>query len=551
MKMRPHFRISRRTLLGLALVVTPSTAQPLPPAPDTVAIRRHMEVLADDSLEGRGTGTRGGSAAADYIVRQLASWGLQPAGGERSFRQQIPVHGAIALKGTSLPIPAGATPLQPTLWEEFILLSAGNHTFIPRPVPLIFVGYGIIAPEFDYNDYRELDVRGAVVVFLAGEPASDDSSYFGGPAATMHGSLHRKQEVALARGARGTILLPTQRDPTFLHWERWRREFSFEDVRLPYGVPEQLHLILRSSVADVLFQGAPIPFREVLRRDSVGGVRSIPLAAKLTFDGRFHERDSVADNIAAIVPGGDPLLKGSYVLVGAHYDHLGIGEAVEGDSIYNGLFDNAMGVSVQLELARLFSQEAMRPARSILFVFFTGEEKGLIGSRYYTSNPLRPLSATVAMINIDGVAGFEPFRSIIPVGADLSTIRDHVAAVASRHALTIESVPPIFLEGDPLSSSDHWSFIEAGVPSMLLSEGFTYDRTSREEGVQRFVEWGLRRYHRPQDDLRQPIAMDAVDQHATVLRDIILEIANTYQPPQWLPGSPYAMARLRSVAEGR
>jgi Zn-dependent M28 family amino/carboxypeptidase len=243
-------------------------------------------------------------------------------------------------------------------------------------------------------------------------------------------------------------------------------------------------------------------------------------------------------------------LAASTVIVGAHYDHLGIGDPVDGDSIYNGLFDNALGSAVVLELARHLHERSQRPRRSVLFLLFTGEEKGLLGSKVYVSNPSRPLAATSAMINIDGVAGFERFRSVIPVGGGLSTLDAAVVAIAERRGLALDTIPGLFLEGDPLSSSDHWSFIEAGIPSLLLLEGLQYESAPYDEGLQRFVEWGIRAYHQPQDDLRQPVNYEAVAQHAAVLLDLILELANAEVAPEWYPGSPYASARLRAQAEG-
>ncbi|MCU0452683.1 MAG: M28 family peptidase [Bacteroidetes bacterium] len=518
--------------------------------PDTTMIRRHVEILAHDSLEGRSTGTRGGAAAATYLEQQLRSWGIQPAGSDGSYRQSVPVHAAVPRRADLSLLHAGDT-VRPALWDDILLLSSGDQTLIAAPVPLVFAGYGIVAPEHDYNDYLGVDVQGSVVVLLAGEPPSSDPDYFAGDQLSVHSTLHRKMQEALARGARGTIVVTTPRDPITRDWEHWRQELAFEDVRLSYGVPDQLHLLWHPRMGPALFRGAPMNFGEILRRDSLGGIRSFRMPATMTFRAAFQQRDAVAANIAGLIPGSDPALRSTSVLVGAHYDHLGIGAPVDGDSIYNGLFDNAIGTAVLLEISRLLSQEASSLRRSVLVVFFTGEEKGLLGSRVYASNPLRPLSSTVAMVNIDGIAAFERFRSVIPVGADLSELAGIVGSIASRHGLTIETVPEVFLGRDPLSSSDHWPFIEAGIPSVLLMEGFQYESTSTEEGLQRFIEWGLRTYHQPQDDLRQRADFGAVMQHAGVIADLIRELANTDAPPEWLPGTPYATARLRSQAEGR
>lgn len=542
-------RSSRLTVVVavVGLSTTMAIAQPSITFPDTTAIKWHVNVLAHDSLEGRGTGTRGGAKAADYLERRLSEWGLVGGAPDGSFRQPVPVHAATPIRA-DMKIVAGGDTARPRLWDDILPLSSGNHANLPVATPLIFVGYGITAPEFDYNDYRSIDVRGSVVVMLAGEPPSDDPEYFNGHRATIHSALNRKIEAALSRGARGTILIPTPRDESFRDWEHWRRELRMEDVRLAYGIPEQFHALLRADAAQVMFRRAPLTLEEILARDAAGGMRSLTLEPTLTFEATFRQRDAMAHNIAAIVPGSDPTLAASTVIVGAHYDHLGIGDPVEGDSIYNGLFDNALGSAVALEIARHLQEDSRRPRRSVLFLFFTGEEKGLLGSKVYISDPTRPLATTSAMINIDGVAGFERFRSVIPIGGGLSTLDASVSAVANRHGLAIDTVPGIFLEGDPLSSSDHWPFIEAGVPSLLPMEGLQYESTPYEERLQRFVEWGIRAYHQPQDDLRQPVSYEAVGQHAGVLFDLIRELADADAAPEWYPGSPYATARLRSQA---
>ncbi len=518
--------------------------------PDATRILRTARILAADSLEGRGTGMPGGDKAARLLVDMAHQAGLLPAGTGGSWVQQIPIHISRPLKGSALSFRSGTGTMDPQLWDDFLVLSQGHENFTVHDNRLVFVGYGIVAPEYDYSDYGSADVRGAILVMLAGEPPSDDPAYFLGARQTIHSSLLTKQQTALARGARGTIIIPTPRQPVFGDWEKWVQEFSFEDVRFPFGTPEQLNLVVRQERGKDLLELGGVSWDAVLRDDAAGSFSPQGLAATMSYNGKWFERDDRTFNVAAFLEGSDPLLKDTYVLVGAHYDHLGIGGPVRGDSIYNGMLDNAIGTATALECARVLARETPRLSRSVIFVFFTGEEKGLLGSRYYVDRPLVPLSKTIAMLNVDGISFVDELRSFIPIGSDYSTIDEHVRRAADRAGVGLDPVPTAFLERDPLFTSDHWSFMNAGVPSVLLSEGLTYVAAG-DSGVNRFLDYGRTRYHMPGDDAGQTIDQPAVSQHASLLCSLIIEIANTYTPPQWKPDSPFIRARLRSIAEGK
>jgi hypothetical protein len=514
-------------------------------------LRRHIEALGSDVMEGRGTGTPGGERAARYIEEQLRAYGLRPASRDGSYRQEMPLHGSYALPESRLEISTTHSATELQLWSDYLLFNSGAQTFIPLPLPLVFVGYGIVAPEYDYNDYRDLSVENAVVVFLSGEPPSDDEAYFQGPRPTIYSNPALKQQTAIARGARGSIMIPSVREQLFTDWEYWTSQYRTEDVRFLYGVPENLSIVVNPMRAKVLFEGAPSTLEQVQRLDALGAMRSFRLEVRMRFDGRFRERDFLAANIAGVLPGGDPLLRDTYVVVSAHYDHLGIGVPVDGDSIYNGVFDNAAGTAGVLELARVFSSHDVRPSCSVLFLFVTGEEKGRLGSRFYCENPLVPLYRTRAALNVDGLALFEPFREIVGVGAELSTLGEHLETVAGWMGVSVGSIPPEFLQQEPFSSSDQFSFAQAGIPSVLVSEGLQYVVTPYEEGVRRFVQWGRTVYHTPSDDLHQPMDFAAAEQHVQILGAYLWELGTTYVPPQWLPGSPFTAARLQSIAEKR
>jgi hypothetical protein len=545
-----HPPILRTALLIILLVLTPlspaaaqsNTAPTIHPG----SLRAHMMVLADDSLEGRSTGSHGIERAAVYIEQQLQSYGLSRVPGAAGYRQTFPLHGSTPADGTEFTLYAPKDSYSLRLQEDYVLYSAGAQTFTPASVRMVFAGYGIIAPEYDYNDYQSIDVANAIVVFLSGEPGSSDDTYFDGPRPTSHSSFLLKQKTALARGARGSILIASPTDRSMDDWYEQQRHFLFEEVRLLFTPSENLNILLNPKLSPFLFTDAPYSFDDVAAFASRGRMKSFPLTMRASFQGKFRERDFLSSNIIGMVEGSDPDLRGSHLLLTAHYDHLGIGPAVDGDSIYNGAFDNASGVAALLEIARSMAAETIRPRRSILFAFLTGEERGFIGSQYYCLNPAVPLSATIANINIDGLSLFERIRSVIGIGAEYSTLGTALQRSMAEVNIAVEELPAELFRTEPFRNSDQYMFAQAGIPSILISEGLRYERTPYAEGLARFTSWAEERYHTPADDLRQPMDMEAAAQHASLIRRFVLSLADQTDEPQWYPGTPFQHARLRS-----
>ncbi|MBR9978543.1 MAG: M20/M25/M40 family metallo-hydrolase [Bacteroidetes bacterium] len=512
---------------------------------------RHAAWLADDVRQGRGTGSEGTRAAAQYLAAQLERLGVVPAMDADGYHQTFPLHGSMPLEESRLLLhtPDGEEELR--LWDDYLLYKTGAQTFIPRPVRLMFVGYGIIAPEYDYNDYQNIDVTDAIVVYLSGEPLSADADYFEGPTSTVYSIPEMKQRIAFSRGARGSIMLPLPRVDRGYTWENWKRIFSFEDVTLPITVPSHLSALMSLEAAVRLFDGADWSLADVLEMDERNRIRSFPLYMELSFAGSFRERDFLTSNVIGMLPGSDPLLQDSWVIVSAHYDHLGIGPPMQGDSIYNGFVDNALGCAALLEFARIFSHEKWRPKRSILFLFTAAEEKGLLGSQYYCAHPVAPLYKTIANLNVDGLAILDEFDDVIGVGAEYSTLHMHLQRLAGELDLRVSALPPDFTLLDAFAASDQISFAQAGIPSILVMEGNAYRHLGSAEGYRRFIAWGRERYHTPFDDAGQPVHRAALLQHTRILTAFLAGLANTFEPPQWLRGSRYINARLQSLAEER
>jgi Zn-dependent M28 family amino/carboxypeptidase len=335
-------------------------------------------------------------------------------------------------------------------------------------------------------------------------------------------------------------------------WEHWVQEFAFEHVTLAYTVSSHMSVLLNPEMANKIFLGSPHSYADIIQMQKEGIVTSFELQSQVSFKGEFEERDFVGRNIMGMVEGRDNHLKDSYVILSAHYDHLGIGPPVNGDSIYNGVMDNALGVAALLELSRILTKIDPKPNRSVILLFLTGEEKGLLGSKYYTDHPARPLYKTIAAINIDGLAAFDEFKDIIGVGAELSSLEHDLIHVAKSLNLNVSSIPEAyFYESENISRSDQFSFITAGIPSILLTEGINYKNTGYQDGLTRLVRWTKKVYHTPFDDLNQNINFKAAKQHAQVILKLTLYLANRTESPQWKPGSPYINAQLQSIAEKR
>lgn len=508
-----------------------------------------LEILGNDSLNGRGTGTEGEEMAANYISAELKKINILPLGINNTYFQYIPLIGSIPLKSSKLILNNREENYKLNLNDDYLMYTGGEQTFIPNSIPLVFVGYGIIAPEFDYNDYQSVDVRGKIAVMLSGEPVSDDPDFFYGKTETIYSRPDAKQRLAISRGSSGSIIIPYSEHWTNYMWENFKKKFSFENVILPYNAADNLSILFNPAKAGVLFLNSGYNLEDIYKMDKNSGMRSFPLKVELSFNGNFKEREFVSKNVIGMIEGNDPNLKDSYLIISAHYDHLGIGPAVKGDSIYNGVQDNAMGVAAVLQLAKILKQNQKMLKRSVVFLFLTGEEKGLIGSGYYTAHPVVPLYKTIADINIDGVAVFDEFNSIIGVGTEFSTLDKFFRKTADVLGLKIGKIPGIFDMADAFYLSDQLSFALAGIPSIITMDGIDYKHISKEEGIQKFINYSENVYHTPFDDFNQEMNLDAAIEHINFLYELSLNLLNSEETPEWNEGVPFIDARLRSIAE--
>ncbi len=533
-----------RLLLLLILITAPGAQQK--PAPS--ALERDIRFLGSDSLRGRATGSPGLKRAAAYIAGHFRRAGLVKMGRNNSYLQSVPLHGQTIRPSTRLTLRASGKKHTFHYGRDFLVIRTGELSLLTRPTPMIFAGYGIRAPEYEYNDYRTVDAAGKVVVVLEGEPSSAvDSSYFEGELPTVYSSPESKLRLALANGAFGLIIIPGSE----WNWTGLKREYSFEDVSLPEAVSSTTGLFITDSLSRFLFSGEKQTYDGLLTAARNNRLKAFDLNKTISLNSVVQRREFVSQNVVGLWPGKDDTLADSYVLVSAHYDHLGVGPAVAGDSIYNGVSDNAVGTAVVLELARRFSRLGYHPRRSILFLLVTGEEKGLLGSHYYTRHPTVPLYKTIAAFNVDGLAAMGAFQDIYAIGAGQSRLGTLIRDVAAENGFRLVPVRYRRRMRELFSRSDQISFAQSGIPSTIIIEGLNYKDIPRDQVLRRLEQWYQKRYHTPFDDLEQPLNLSALERYVSLLFHIVNRAANMSTAPRWKEGAPYLNRRLQTRAEKR
>jgi len=514
------------------------------------ALERHVEVLASDACEGRGPGSAGSARAVRYLEAQLAAIGLEPLGEGGGWRQPVPLVISTPQLGTTLELSSLGATRALRLGRDYLLLTSGDQTIVPRPVPVVFVGWGIVAPEFDHDDYAGLDVRGRVVAFLDGEPPSSDPAWFGGDEPTVYASPETKQRIALSRGAVATILLPVGQQAV-ASWSRRVRAYGFPAVLPAADLPRTLSIELAPDQVPALFADGLYSFDRILAMRAAGTAPAFHLPVSLRFVGEFAVATVLEPNLIARLPGSDRGLADTAVVLSAHWDHLGRGPAVAGDAIYNGAVDNALGVAGVLEIARVLAAQPTRPRRSVVVLLTTAEEAGLLGARTFLEHPPIPLSRMVADVNVDGLAFISDFCDLIAVGGDLSDLGDRLRRAVAPLGLSVHQPPQGVWSAESFAYSDQLAFAERGVPSIMVNEGFDWPGVAPQVALRRELAWMLEVYHSPRDESTQAIDWAAARRHAGAVLALVANLADDRQTPAWRPGVPYAYQRLLSLAEER
>jgi Zn-dependent M28 family amino/carboxypeptidase len=524
--------------LSVSAIAQPAAAPAATPAFSAEAFRSHVTFLADDLLEGREAGTRGYDIASRYVAAQFAALGLQPAGSNGGWYQ--PVEFSRFTGGSEGAMTVGNLTF--TMGRELTMRASANPAALALDAPLVFVGYGIDMPSHGFDDYRRLDVRGQIVVVLSGVPEGTPSDV----AAHLNSE---KRRIAGAHGAVGMITIRTRADAAQGPWARAARFGNrpgttwIETDGTPYSDAGGLRFqaALSEEAAQQLFTAAHRPLGPILDQAAARGKPrgfAMRLNAHVTRSAGAATRFS-SQNVVAILPGTDPSVANEYVLLTAHLDHIGMreprpGDAANADRINNGALDNATGIATLIEVARAFSQPGNRPRRPIIIAAVTAEEKGLLGAQFLAHHPVVGNGRVISEVNLDMPILTYDFQDVIAFGAEHSTLGPIVqrAAAGMNVALSPDPLPHEGL----FTRSDHYRFVQEGVPSVFLMTGFANG------GKEKFTHFLSTDYHKVSDDLSLPIDWKAGAKFARINYLIAREIADADERPLWYSGNLFGEA---------
>lgn len=554
--------VRRIAVLAAALsLIAASAAQPKPTAPQTGArrlagpaivamqairpdnIEAHVRFLSHDLLEGRGTGQRGGDLAAEYMATQFALFGLKPAGDQGTYLQKVPMVGITPSADTRFTlVPANGKALDLKPLDEYVAYDQTQQPSSEIDADIVYVGYGIDAPEYNWDDYKGVDVKGKVLLMLVNQP-SDDPKVFHGKALTYYGRWTYKYEQAARKGAVGAILIH-KTDMASYPWDVVRTSNSGEKSYLKLdGTPKLkaaswIHLDVARNLATAAGMDLDKMMADARSRD----FKPVPLKVRLTAHMVSKVRPFEANNVVAMLPGSDAKLKDEAVLYTAHYDHLGIRPDMTGDNIFNGAMDNATGCGILLELARTYAQAAQKPRRSILFASVTAEEQGLLGSEYLGKHP--PISAGKIQLdlNFDDVMPLGSPEEVEVSGAERTSFYPVVQALATEFRFAIR--PDARPEAGHFYRSDHFSLARVGIPAFSINEGMKFKHHDEAWGRAQHDHYTQTNYHQPSDEYHP--GMDYTSDAAMARFGFALgwEAANQATPVTWKKGDEFEKARL-------
>jgi Zn-dependent M28 family amino/carboxypeptidase len=517
-------------------------------------ILRRTTVLGGDDFEGRAPATAGEEKTIEYLTGEFQALGLEPGSPDGTWLQDVPLVGltaevtaAFSVNGRRLPLSGPAEYVAWTRRVEPEVTVAGSE--------LVFVGYGVVAPEFGWDDYKDVDVTGKTIVMLvndpavpsAGDPASLDSALFRGNAMTYYGRWTYKYEIAAEKGAAAAVIIHETGPagyPFGVVNQRWGRE-EF-DVRSPDGNRSAVAVQawITEPKARELFGAAGLDFDALKKAAVTREFRPVPLQGTADFTIRNRIREVSSRNVLAKITGAR--LPDEFIVYTAHWDHLGKDPNLQGDQIFNGALDNASGVATMLEIAEAFTKLPEKPARSVLFLSVTAEEKGLLGAKYYAENPLYPLEKTLANINMDGINQWGRTSDVTVIGLGNSTLDDVLAEAAARQSRTIK--PDAEPEKGFYYRSDHFEFAKQGVPALYIDEGTEYIGKPADYAKQKREEYTTNNYHKVSDEVKPDWDLAGAVEDAQLLFEVGYRLTRAASWPVWKPGVEFKATREQMLA---
>jgi Zn-dependent M28 family amino/carboxypeptidase len=519
------------------------------PSPDPDALERalarirpetidaHLRFLAHPLLEGRAPGTRGGTLAMEYIRAQFQRIGLRPPGG--SYLQEVPMVGLTPRPALSFQTPQG--PLEPRYEDEYVLEAGVPEESVDVDAPLVFVGFGIAAPEWSWDDFKDADVRGKVLLIRVNDPGTEATpDFFGGRTLTYYGRWTYKFEEASRRGAAGAILIHTDESAGY-PWRVVRTSNTGQQFDLA-GTPEfplRIRGWISQDVARGLLARAGHDLEALIRQSDTPGFRPLDTGIRVRASVQSEVETVRTANVVGLLPGSDPARAEEPVILSSHYDHLGVRTAADGTrSIHPGAYDNASGVALLLTIAEAAERMDAPPPRPLLFVATTAEESGLLGAEWYARNPLLPLRTTAAALNVDGANLQGRTRDLTPLGADRSTLGDTVRAAAEAEGMVVNPDP--HPEQGMFYRQDHFPLARSGIPALALDHGLTFEGRPEGWGKAWYDEFVTRHYHQPSDSYTEGWDYAGAVQQGRVMLRTALDAAAAAEIAAWRPGAGFA-----------
>ena len=508
-------------------------------------IRWHVRYLSHDLLEGRGTGQRGGDLAAEYIATQFAEYGLRPAGDHGTYMQKVPLVGVTTLSETQFSIvPKRGETMNLKLLDEYVAYDQTQQPQSDVDADIVYVGYGIEAPEYKWDDYKGTDVRGKVLLMLVNEPPSDDPRFFKGKALTYYGRWTYKYEEAVRKGAVGVILVHQEQMASY-PWQVVRNSNSGERASLKLEGPAlKVASWIHVDAATRLASASGMNLEKMMQDAQSRDFHPVAMGAKLKARMVSKVRNFESNNVLAILPGSDRRVSDEAVMYTAHYDHFGIRPEMPGDNIFNGANDNATGCGILIELARAFGAAPQKPRRSIFFAAVTAEEQGLLGSEYLGKHLPIPAGKITLDLNYDDVKPLGAPEEVQVTGAERTSFYPEVEAMAREFRLAIR--PDARPEAGHFYRSDHFSMARVGIPAFSINEGMKFKGHSESWGLEQEREFVEKHYHQPSDEYHPD--MDFVGDSAMARFGFALgwEAASLPKLIGWQHGDEFEAARVKS-----